>query len=104
MARSYTRYLTPSAPGELLCADTFFVGTLKGVGKVYLHAVVDTDGSYAFGFLHVSKKPEAAVAVLHNEVLPFFRSSVPSDNPIGWAGRPGHLLPTPSLNSSMFQL
>jgi hypothetical protein len=27
--------------------------------------VVDTYGSYAFGFLHVSKQPEAAVAVLH---------------------------------------
>ncbi len=56
-----------------LSADTFFVGRLKGVGKVYLHAVVDTYGSYAFGFLHVSKQPEAAVAVLHNDVLPFYR-------------------------------
>jgi transposase InsO family protein len=50
------------------------VGSLKGVGKVYLHAVVDTFGSYAFGFLHVSKQPEAAVAVLHNDVLPFYRN------------------------------
>ncbi|QFT29537.1 Integrase core domain protein [Labrenzia sp. THAF82] len=61
------------APGELLSADTFFVGNLKGIGKVYLHAVVDTYGSYAFGFLHVSKRPEAAVAVLHNDVLPFYQ-------------------------------
>jgi hypothetical protein len=29
-------------PGELLCQDTLFVGNLKGIGKVYLHAVVDT--------------------------------------------------------------
>ena len=49
------------------------VGSLKGIGRVYLHAVVDTHGSYAFGFLHVSKQPEAAVAVLHNDVLPFYR-------------------------------
>jgi transposase InsO family protein len=49
------------------------VGTLKGIGRVYLHAVVDTYGSYAFGFLHVSKQPEAAVAVLHNDVLTFYR-------------------------------
>jgi len=35
--------------------------------------VVDTYGSYAFGFLHVSKQPEAAVAVLHNDGLPFYR-------------------------------
>jgi transposase InsO family protein len=59
-------------PGELLSADTFMVGTLKGIGRVYLHAVVDTFGSYAFGFLHVSKQPEAAVAVVHNDVLPFY--------------------------------
>ena len=67
------RHVESAAPGDLLSADTFFVGTLKGVGKVYLHAVVDTYGSYAFGFLHVSKQPEAAVAVLHNDVLPFYR-------------------------------
>lgn len=66
------RHVESDAPGELLSADTFFVGSLKGVGKVYLHAVVDTYGSYAFGFLHVSKQPEAAVAVLHNDVLPFY--------------------------------
>ncbi len=48
------------------------VGTPEGLGRVYLHAVVDTFGSYAFGFLHVSKQPEAAVAVLHNDVLPFY--------------------------------
>jgi hypothetical protein len=35
------RHVESSRPGELLCADTFFVGMLKGVGKVYLHAVVD---------------------------------------------------------------
>ena len=68
------RHVESSAPGELLSADTFFVGSLKGVGRVYLHAVVDTFGSYAFGFLHVSKQPEAAVAVLHNDVLPFYRN------------------------------
>jgi transposase InsO family protein len=66
------RHVESSMPGALLCADTFFVGALKGLGKLYLHAVVDTYGSYAFGFLHVSKQPEAAVAVLHNDVLPFY--------------------------------
>jgi transposase InsO family protein len=66
------RHVESSRPGELLSADTFMVGTLKGLGRVYLHAVVDTFGSYAFGFLHVSKQPEAAVAVLHNDVLPFY--------------------------------
>ena len=66
------RHVESGRPGELLSADTFLVGTLKGIGRVYLHAVVDTHGSYAFGFLHVSKQPEAAVAVVHNDVLPFY--------------------------------
>ena len=62
-----------SKPGELLCQDTMFVGNLKGVGKVYLHACVDTYGSYAFGFLHTGKKPECAAALVHNDVLPFYQ-------------------------------
>ncbi|WP_267931636.1 DDE-type integrase/transposase/recombinase, partial [Cereibacter sphaeroides] len=74
------RHVESSAPGELLSADTFFVGALKGIGRVHLHAVVDTFGSYAFGVLHVSKQPEAAVAVLHNDVLPFYRTL---DLPVG---------------------
>lgn len=68
------RHVESATPGELLAQDTFFVGTLKGVGKVYLHTVVDTYGSYAFGFLHTTKQPEAAVAVLHNDVLPFYQA------------------------------
>jgi len=66
------RHVESSRPGELLSADTFLVGHFKGIGKVYLHAVVDTYGSYGFGFLHTSKQPEAAAAVLHNDVLPFY--------------------------------
>ena len=67
------RHVESSKPGELLNQDTFFVGTLKGVGRVYMHTVVDTYNSLAFGFLHVSKQPEAAVAVLYNDVIPFYK-------------------------------
>jgi len=74
------RHVGSERLGQLLSADTFMVGTLKGIGRVYLHAVVDTFGSYAFGFLHVSKQPEAAVALLHNDVLPFYAGL---DLPIG---------------------
>jgi len=53
------RHVESNRPGEVLAQDTFFVGHLKGVGKVYLQAVVDTYGSYAFGFLHTGKLPSA---------------------------------------------
>ena len=48
------------------------VGTIKGVGRVYLQAVVDTYGSYAFGKLYTSKLPGTAADVLYDKVLPFY--------------------------------
>jgi transposase InsO family protein len=90
------RHVESSAPGELLCQDTFFVGTLKGVGKVYLHTVVDAWCSYAFGFLHTSKQSEAAALVLHNDVLPFYRGhalpvqAVLTDNGREFCGQDEH--------------
>ena len=90
------RHVESSRPGELLCQDTFQVGHLKGVGRVYLHVVVDTYGSSAFGFLHTTKRPEAAVAVLHNDVLPFYEEraiavqTVLTDNGREFCGTENH--------------
>src|SRR5262249_2088316 len=90
------RHSESSRPGELLAADTFHVGTFNGIGKVYLHTVVDTYGSYAFGFLHTSTVPEAAVSVLHNAVLPFYQerglavAAVLTDNGREFCGTPVH--------------
>lgn len=90
------RHVESSKPGELLSQDTFYVGVLKGVGRVYLHAVVDTYGSYAFGFLHTSKQPEAAVAVLHNQALPFYQdldldvNAILTDNGREFCGKETH--------------
>lgn len=44
------RYIESNRPGEVLSKDTFYVGVLKGVGRVYLHAVVDTYGSMLLVF------------------------------------------------------
>lgn len=90
------RHIESDAPGELLCQDTFFVGHIKGVGKVYLHTVVDAYNSLAFGFLHPSKQPEAAAAVLHNDVLPFYHArsltvkAVLTDNGREFCGKDSH--------------
>lgn len=72
------------------------MGVLKGVGRGNLHAVVDTYGSYALGFLHTTKQPEAAVAVMHNDVLPFYREkelpveAVITDNGRKFCGKDSH--------------
>jgi transposase InsO family protein len=90
------RHVESSRPGELLCQNTFYVGHVKGVGKVYLQAVVDTYGSYAFGYLHTGKLPEHAAAILHNDVLPQYRdwgipvSAMLTDNGREYCGREHH--------------
>lgn len=59
-------------------------------------SIVDTYGSYAFGFLHTGKLPECAVAVLNNDVLPFHRckgmavSAVLTDNGREFCGTDTH--------------
>ena len=89
------RHVESSRPGELLCQDTFFVGQFKGVGKVYLHSVVDTFGSYAFGVLGTSKQPQWAVSTLYNDALPFYQerditvSAVLTDNGREFCGKEG---------------
>jgi transposase InsO family protein len=59
-------------PGYLLCQDTYFVGTIKGVGRIYMQTVIDAHCSLAFGKLYLSKVPMTAVDVLHDRVLPFY--------------------------------
>ena len=81
-------------PGYLLCQDTFLVGTLKGIGRIYMQAVVDTYGSFAFGKLYTSKLPETAVDVLYDRVLPFYEAQglaverILTDNGREYCGRP----------------
>ena len=72
------------------------MGHFKGVGKVYLQAVVDTFSSYAFGLLATSKQPETAALLLHNEVLPFYTerqipiSALLTDNGREFCGTEAH--------------
>jgi transposase InsO family protein len=67
------RHRETNCPGALLAQDTLFVGHLRGGKRVYLQAVVDTYGSYAFGLLHTGRPYESAAAVLEKRVLPFYR-------------------------------
>jgi transposase InsO family protein len=59
-------------PGYLLSQDTFYVGYLKGVGRIYQQTVVDTYSSVAFAKVYTAKVPVTAADVLNDRVLPFF--------------------------------
>ena len=59
-------------PGYLLSQDTFYVGYLKGVGRIYQQTVVDTYSSVAFAKVYPAKVPVTAADLLNDRVLPFF--------------------------------
>ena len=59
-------------PGYLGSQDTFYVGTIKGVGRVYQQTFVDTYSKMAFAKLYKMKSPITAADLLNDKVLPFF--------------------------------
>jgi transposase InsO family protein len=59
-------------PGYLGSQDTFYVGTLKGVGRIYQQTFVDTYSKVAFAKLYTTKTPITAADLLNDKVLPFF--------------------------------
>src|SRR5690606_18186803 len=59
-------------PGYLGSQDTFYVGNMKGVGRIYQQTFVDTYSKYAFAKLYTTKTPITAADTLNDKVLPFF--------------------------------
>lgn len=59
-------------PGYLGSQDTFYVGHLKGVGRVYQQTFVDTYSKVAFAKLYKMKTAITAADLLNDKVLPFF--------------------------------
>jgi len=88
------RHIQADFSGQLVAMDTFLVGTLKGIGRVYLQTVIDCHSRYAWGKLFTTKLPITAVQTLNNEVLPFFENhkvkieTLLTDNGREYCGRP----------------
>ncbi len=61
-------------PGYLGSQDTFYVGNLKGVGRIYQQTFVDTYSKVAFAKLYTTKTPITSADVLNDRVLPFFEA------------------------------
>ena len=61
-------------PGYLGSQDTFYVGTIKGVGRIYQQTFVDTHSKWATAKLYTTKTPITAAELLNDRVLPFFAS------------------------------
>ena len=59
-------------PGYLGCQDTFYVGTLKGVGRIYQQTFIDSYSKVAQVKLYDRKNALVAADMLNDKVVPFF--------------------------------
>jgi len=63
-------------PGYLVAQDTYYVGTIKGVGRIYQQTVVDTYSKVSFAKLYDRKNAITAADVLNGRVIPWFEEAV----------------------------
>lgn len=81
-------------PGYLGSQDTFYVGTIKGVGRIYQQTFVDTYSKWAAAKLYSTKTPITAADLLNDRVLPFFEEQgmglirILTDRGTEYCGRP----------------
>src|ERR1700730_7001921 len=59
-------------PGYLGAQDTYYVGTIKGVGRIYQQTFIDTYTRVAFAKLYDNKHAITSADILNDKVLPFF--------------------------------
>lgn len=61
-------------PGYLGSQDTFYVGNMKGVGRIYQQTFIDTYSRVAVVKLYDRKNALVAADILNDRVVPFFES------------------------------
>ena len=73
--RPAKRHVHASRPGQLVCLDCFYIGKLKGVGKVWQITACDAATSYAMARVFVMAQPKAKVAehFLRYVLVPHYR-------------------------------
>ena len=83
-------------PGYLGSQDTYYVGNIKGVGRIYQQTFIDTYSRVAFAKLHTSKHAITSADILNDRVLPFFEEhDIPmlrilTDRGTEFKGKPEH--------------
>lgn len=81
-------------PGYLGAQDTYYVGNIKGVGRIYQQTFIDTYSKVAFAKLYDRKNAITAADMLNDRVLPFFEEQgipllrVLTDRGTEYCGRP----------------
>ena len=71
-AKSKQRHVEANYAGQLVGIDLFYIGTLKGIGRIYQFTAVDCYSSFAFAGIYTAKTAENAVDFIEEHVLPYF--------------------------------
>jgi transposase InsO family protein len=83
-------------PGYCGAQDTFYVGNMKGVGRIYQQTFIDTYAKLAFAKLYDRKTPITAADLLNDRVVPFYDAKevrlcrVLTDRGTEYCGNPEH--------------
>lgn len=83
-------------PGYLGSQDTYYVGNIKGVGRIYQQTFIDTYSRVAFAKLYETKHAITSADILNDRVLPFFEEHqipllrVLTDRGTEYKGKPEH--------------
>jgi transposase InsO family protein len=59
-------------PGYLGAQDTYYVGAIKGIGRIYQQTFIDTYAKIGFAKLYTSKHAITAADLLNDRVLPWY--------------------------------
>lgn len=59
-------------PGFLVAQDTCYVGSIKGIGRIYQQTAIDTHSNVGFAKVYPEKTALTAADLLNDRVLPFF--------------------------------
>ena len=81
--KSKTRSLCTKYPGHIVGMDVFYVGTLKGIGRIFQFAAIDTYSSYSWAKLYTDKSAVSAcdfMMHIYNNSLDVPIQSVLTDN------------------------
>lgn len=70
--QSKSRHLEVDSPGELVGMDLFYVGRIKGIGKIYQFTAVDCYSSFGMAGLAQTKSASNAIEFLETKVRPHF--------------------------------
>jgi len=73
VAKRQKVYISAYYPGYLFCQDTFYVGTIKGLGRIYQQTGIDAYAGFGFAKVYMDKTALSAINFLKTKALPVYK-------------------------------